>query len=176
MEYIGRGETVSARLSSVGGEILSRFFLNTTYHFFATRLDPSTPLNLSTINDEFDFHPPRIFVGEGKKAAVCRQNICRWMKGEDSRRPLSSALPPFSLSLFPRYPFRFHVSPLSSFFPKCSQSPSLGILFPDFSSSPPVCPEELPVSDTRLLFNYYSSSLFSLTFLRINDDLLDCNP
>lgn len=81
-----------------------------------------------------------------------------------------------SLSLFPRYPFRFHVSPLSSFFPKCSQSPSLGILFPDFSSSPPVCPEELPVSDTRLLFNYYSSSLFSLTFLRINDDLLDCNP
>lgn len=175
MEYIA-GETVSSLLGrSSSASSLTRLTIS--------RLDSIHPRHLTsprlTMNSTFIHCIEDIRRRRGeKRAAVCRQNIRRWMKGE-SRGFSFISPPPFSLSLSflvilsastsLHYPlFSLNVrNPRRSVF--CS--PRL-FLF----SSARVCPDELPVSDTRLLFNYYSSSLFSLTFLRINDDLLDCNP
>lgn len=127
MEYIA-GETVSSLLGrSSSASSLTRLTIS--------RLDSIHPRHLTsprlTMNSTFIHCIEDIRRRRGeKRAAVCRQNIRRWMKGE-SRGFSFISPPPFSLSLFPRYPFRFHVSPLSSFFSKCSQSPSLGILFPE---------------------------------------------
>lgn len=174
MEYIA-GETVSSLLGrSSSASSLTRLTIS--------RLDSIHPRHLTsprlTMNSTFIHCIEDIRRRRGeKRAAVCRQNI-RWMdeRGEPrillyfSASVLSlSFLVILSASTSLHYPlFSLNVrNPRRSVF--CS--PRL-FLF----SSARVCPDELPVSDTRLLFNYYSSSLFSLTFLRINDDLLDCNP
>lgn len=128
MEYIA-GETVSSLLGrSSSASSLTRLTIS--------RLDSIHPRHLTsprlTMNSTFIHCIEDIRRRRGeKRAAVCRQNI-RWMdeRGEP-RILLYFSASVLSLSLFPRYPFRFHVSPLSSFFPKCSQSPSLGILFPE---------------------------------------------
>lgn len=130
---------------------------------------------------------PGIFAASRKKrradiVAVVDKIFAR-IKGEprilETRRPLFFSVAFF---LFPRYPASRLFIIL--FFSKCSPVPWLGILFRLLSrlflrlSSLclflSVWPEKLPVSDTRLRFNY-SSNFFSLTFLQINDDLLDCS-
>ena len=120
-----------------------------------------------------------------------RQNICHGWKGNEGfsrlgvlyfffpRVVLLLVSLSFSLSII--LPFSpctrtrwYSLSPFPSTFPSLLLPLSLSLSL-SRSLFLSVWLEKLPVSDTRLRFNY-SSNLFPLAFLRINDDLLlDCN-